>query len=74
MRGGLRIKDVPIVVQSGNKFATRAQEDASHVLLLRKPFRFADLTDSIDHAVWHTSHGHAGLPYANEPSPPQSPL
>jgi len=51
MRGGLRIKDLPIVVQSGNTSAASAEDVASDVYLLRKPFRLEDLTATIDLAV-----------------------
>ena len=51
MRGGLRIKDMPIVVQSGNTSAARAEDVAPGVRLLWKPFKLADFTDTIDQAV-----------------------
>jgi hypothetical protein len=50
LRGGQKVRDVPIVIQSGNSRATQVSDLAPEVLL-RKPYRLADLLDAIDLAA-----------------------
>lgn len=61
MRGGLKVRDVPVVIQSGNSRATLVSDLAPEVLL-RKPYRLEDLLDAIDLAARQLlprSHEHA---------------
>jgi CheY-like chemotaxis protein len=51
MRGGRRIKHLPIVVQSGNRSAGKAKDVSSDVVLLWKPYKLEALLDAIDLAL-----------------------
>ena len=51
MRGGRRIKNLPIVVQSGNRSAGKVKDVSSDVVVLWKPYKFEALMNAIDLAV-----------------------
>lgn len=51
MGGGTKINRLPVVVQSGNRFADNAKQVDPDVIVVRKPYKFDTLVAAMDAAV-----------------------